>query len=182
MGLAALGAAGCATTQARAVVERPALDVPPVPARVVDPPQLPPQPPVLEPVGDLPAVSPTSGKPRPQPQRDTAKPDPKVEPPPLEMPVTPAASPSQAPVPPLRTSGTGDTAEAVRQINEMKERALKILNGINKDQLSADRRTHWDNARLYVTQTEDALKAMNLDFARKLAEKAELLAKELQGR
>lgn len=180
--LLALGTGACATTQAKAPVERPSLDVPPVPARVVDPPALPPQPPIMEPVGDLPSVSPTSGKPRPQPQRDTAKPDPKVEAPPVEVPAAPPANPSQAPVPPLRTAATADSTEAVRQINEMKDRTIKILKGINKDQLPPERRTHFDNAWLFLTQADDAVKASNLDSAKKLAEKAELLAKELLSR
>lgn len=183
IGLAALTAAACATAQANAPIERPALDVPPVPARSVDPPAIPPQLPVLEPIGELPAVSPTSGKPRPRPQPDAAKADPKTaEAPPVEPPATPPPTSAQAQVPPLRTAATADSTEAVRQINEMKDRTVKMLNGINKDQLTPERRTHWDNAWLFLTQADDAVKASNFDFAKKLAEKAELLARELQGR
>ena len=75
--LLAVLAAGCATTRAQTPAERmPALEVPPVPPRVIDPaPPLPlPQP---EPVEELPtAAPPAASKPKPPP-RETQKPEPK---------------------------------------------------------------------------------------------------------
>jgi hypothetical protein len=160
-------------------VERPSLEVPPVPARVIEPAPLPSPPPGPEPVGDLPPASPT--KPKPQPPRDTAKPDPKVEAPPAEA-APPPAQPSAPAVPPLRTANTPDSNEATRQIRDINDRAMKTLNTLDYQNLSNERKAQWQNAKLLISQSEDALRASNFEFARNLAEKAERLAKELQGR
>jgi hypothetical protein len=179
--LLGLAAAGCATTQARAPVERPALDVPPVPARVIEPAPLPPRGP--EPVADLPPENPTTNpRPRPQqPPRDP-KPDPKVEAAPADPAKPPTQTPpAQAPVPPLRTQATPDGAQAARQIQEINERALRTLNTLDYQKLSDERKAQWQNAKLLISQSEDALKAANLEFAKNLAEKAERLANELRG-
>ena len=77
----ALQAAACVTARAQVQPEdRPALDVPPVPPRVIEP--LPPEPPPIEPVGELPTapVNPPRAKPpardrtgRPPPSRSRLK-------------------------------------------------------------------------------------------------------------
>jgi hypothetical protein len=176
LGLAA-GAAGCATTQAKAPVDRPALEVPPVPPRVIaaaPAPQLAP-----EPVPDLPPA-PANPRPRP-PQRDTSKPEAKPETPPVEAPAAPP--PAQQPVvPPLRTGGSPDSAEAARQITDIRNRAKKLLDDTDYRKLTRDQQAQYDNAKRFIDETDEALRTKNFEFARGVAEKAERLARELQGR
>jgi hypothetical protein len=170
--LVSLTGAACSTAGAIAPpVERPALDVPPVPPRLVEPVPLPP-PPGPEPVPELPPQSTT--KPTTKPAVGTAKPDPKVEPPPVEPPPVP-------PTPPLRTPGTPDAAEATRRIREISARAQSILDTTDYQQLNQERQAQYQNAKLLINQSEEAIKASNFEFARNLAEKAERLAKELRG-
>jgi hypothetical protein len=175
--LAALGASACATTQASAPVERPALEVPPVPPRVIEPAPAPLAAP--DPVAELPPA-PAPPKPRP-PQRDTTKPDPKPEVPAVEPPPsTPPAA--QPPVPPLRTASSPDSAEATRQISDIRNRAKKLLEGTDYQKLSQEQQAQYDNAKRFIDEADEALKAKNFEFARGVAEKAERLARELQGR
>jgi hypothetical protein len=174
--LAAFGAA-CATTQAAAPIERPALEVPPAPPRLVEPVVLP-QPIGPEPVEDLPPPVNTATRAKPSPT--TAKPDPKTEPPPVDPPPAP---PAVAPaVPPLRTPDSPRAAEATKRIYEITGRAAGLLNNTDFGQLSRPRQEQYLNAQLLINQAEAAIKAANFEFARNLAEKAERLAKELQGR
>jgi outer membrane biosynthesis protein TonB len=182
LGLVAAAASGCATTQANAPVERPVLEVPPVPPRLIEPPP-PPQLPPPEPVPDLPAA-PANPRPRPQGARDNnARPDPKVaETPPVEAPVPVAQPPVQAAVPPLRMPSTPEGAEATRQIREITQRAQGILNTVDYRMLTPERRAQYDSAKMFITQAEDAIKAANFEFARSVAEKAEKLARDLQSR
>ena len=183
LALAGAALASCSTTQARVPVEVPALDVPPVPPRLIEPaPPPPPPPPIMEPVGDLPPVSPTTNRPRPQPPRDASKPEVKTEPPPVEAAAPPAAPAATPAVPPLRTPNTPDGNEAARQIRELNDRARALLNSTDYQALSDDRKAVYNDAKRIVTLAEDAMKAANFVFARNLAEKAEKLARELQGR
>jgi hypothetical protein len=172
---AATGA--CATTHAAVPIERPPLEVPPAPARLVEPALLP-QPAGPEPVGDLPPASSTGAKPKPA--SSPAKPDPKSEPPPVDPPATPPAA--QPPVPPLRTPDSPNAVEATRRIQEITARAEGILKVTDFGALSRARQEQYRNAQLLISQAEAAVKAANFEFARNLAEKAERLAKELQGR
>lgn len=178
--LAAATAAACTTTRAAMPVERPALDVPPVPPRLVEPAPLPlAQPPKPDPVGDLPAAPATAGKPAAKPSPPPTKPDPKAETPPADPPATPEA---QAAVPPLRTPGTRDAQEATRLILEISARAQEIVDRTDPRTLNRERRAQFEHTKLLISQAGDAIKAANFEFARNLAEKAERLAKELQGR
>ena len=178
----ALGAAACATTQAKVPVDRAPLEVPPVPPRVIEA-LPPPPPPPVEPVGPLPPVSPTnSSRTRPPAQKDTAKPDPKAaEIPPVEA--APAQQPPpQAPVPPLRTPGTPDAAEASKQIRDINARAQSMLDAIDYRGLDAERKAQYDSVKMFISQAEDAIKAANFEFGKNMAEKAERLVKELRSR
>lgn len=168
-------AAACGTARAAVPVERPALEVPPVPPRNVEPVLLPPAPPP-EPVPDLPPPTSTAARAKPVPPA-TAKPDPKAETPPVEP-----AAPPPAPTPPLRTPGTPDADEATRRVREISRRAQNILDNTDYGLLSRERKAQYDNAKLLITQTDAAIKVSNFEFARNLAEKAERLARELQGR
>jgi outer membrane biosynthesis protein TonB len=174
------GSAACASAQAKSPSDRPNLEVPPVPPRVIEARVVEPPPP--EPVEELPPVAqvPPPKRATPPP-RDTAKVEPKT-PEPAQSTEPPAAAPVAAPVPQLRTPNTVDGAEATRQIHEVIERAKKGLAAIDSARLSTERRQQFEQAKLMVTQSEDALKGSNFEFARNLADKADRLAKELQGR
>jgi hypothetical protein len=175
--LAALVSA-CGATHAAVPIERPALEVPPAPPRLVEPVPLPP-PPGPERVPDLPPPSPAGAATKPKPAPTTTKPDPKTEAPPPDPPPPPAAQPS---VPPLRTPDSPGAAEATRRIREITQRAEALLKAIDVQTLNRARREQYLNAQLLISQAEAAIKAANFEFARNLAEKAERLARELPGR
>jgi hypothetical protein len=169
----------CASAQAKSPADRPALEMPPVPPRVIEAP--PPEPAPPEPAAELPAPPAPTPPPRTRnpSARDTAKPDPKPEPPPVEQTLT--ASPAPAPaLPPLRTPGTPEGPEAARQVRDAVERATKKLDSIDYKRLTAARRAEYDSARLTIKQSETALKSGKFDIALNLAEKAEGIAKELR--
>jgi hypothetical protein len=168
---------GCAAAQAKTPIERPNLEVPPPPPRVIEP-VTPVEVPPPDPVGDLPA-SPATPRQRPASQREPAKPaeSPRTDPVVEQPAVTPP--PATPPLPPLRTPSAPDAAVQVRQIID---RATGTLNSIDYRALSQGQRAQYDNAKLLIKQAEDAVKASNFDFGRNLADKAERIAKELQGR
>jgi hypothetical protein len=171
--------AGCATTRAHAPAARlPALEVPPVPPRVIEPP--PPMPvPQPEPVEDLPPAQPTAtAKPRP-PRDTTQKPEPKPDPTTVEQPPVAAANPP-ASVPPLRTSKMGDSVQAERQIRDIIGRANALLGKVNYQKLSPERQKAYDQAKQFIEGAEGAIRDAKFEYALELADKAETLAKELQ--
>lgn len=181
VGLAAVGASACATTRAAGPVERPALEVPLPPPRVIVP-LPPPQSPLPDPVEDLPgAGAPAPARPRPPRDRDNSKPDPKPEETKPQDPAPPA-SPTPAPVPQLRIQETGDSAQMESQIRSIIDRTLETLKGIDYQKLQKPRQKAYDDAKLFATQADEALKGKNLVFAKELADKAERLTKELTGR
>jgi outer membrane biosynthesis protein TonB len=174
-------AAACASAQARTPADRPALEMPPVPARVID--ASPPEPALPEPVADLPAAPAPAPPPRaktPPPPRETAKPEPKpTEPAPAEQ---AAAVPPAPPLPQLRTPGTPEGPEAARRVSTVIDRARKTLKSIDYQRLPAASQAEYNSANLTITQSEEALKTGKVDIALNLAEKAEKIAKELQSR
>jgi hypothetical protein len=180
--LASAGAA-CSSARASTPVERPALEVPPPPPRVIVANPGPDQP-FLEPVEELPAV-PNAAPTRPRPQRE--KPEAKQEPPKTEAappppdPIPPVSQP--APAPQLKTAeNAGGAAQLTAQIRDSLTRTRGILDKIDPNGLSEQRRKAHADAKLFAQQADEALKGNNLLFAKELAEKAERLAKELQGR
>lgn len=179
----AAASGACASAQAKSPADRPTLEVPPVPPRVIESKPLSPPPPA--PVEDLPPVAPLPPRTRtPPPPKEAPKPEPKpADPAPVtEQPAPAAAAPATAPVPQLRTPETVDGAEATRQVHDVIERAKRELENINYQRLNNERRQQYESAKLMVTKSEDALKQSDFGLARQLAEKAERLAKELQGR
>ena len=179
--LASALVSGCATTRAEVPRERPALDMPLPPPRVIVP--LPPPDPPLEPVGELPGnTAPAPSRPRPPQQRpveNNPKPDPKPEETAKPADPPPAVAP---PVPQLRTPEVGNTAQVAAQVRDTIERTKKTLDNVDYRTLARVRQKAYDDAKLFYTQAEEALKNNNLLVAKELAEKAERLAKELQGR
>ena len=91
-------------------------------------------------------------------------------------------TPTTQPPPPLRTPGTADSAEAARQVREVIDRAAKGLASVDYGRISRERRTQYDNAKLFIQQAEEAIKQSNYVYARELADKADRIARELQGR
>jgi outer membrane biosynthesis protein TonB len=173
------GAAACTTTKAAAPIEHPALDVPPPPPRVVVP--LPPPQPQLEPVESLGSDAlPAPPRPRPAP-KETQKPEQKPEDP---KPPEPTPPPAQAPPPPpvLRMPETTSSAQLAKQIQDSIARSKAILEKVDYRRLSSVGVKAYEESKLFAQEAEDALKENNLAYAKELADKAERLAKGLQGR
>lgn len=154
-----------AKAQVRTEVELPLLDPPPPPPRVVtiyqDEPVVVPAPPVVEAV----------------PARPPAR-APRVE----TKPETPAATESSAdaakPAPPSLTLSLspGTEAQTVGAIRELMARASRDLARVNASALNADGRAQVDAARRFLQQADEALKARNVVYAGKLADKAATIA------
>jgi hypothetical protein len=181
VGLIAVGASACATTRAEAPRERPGppLDVPVPPPRVIAP--LPvPDPPPIPPVNNIPGGNaPAPAKPRPpRPvENNTAKPEQKSE----EKPETPA-QPNPAPVPQLSIPEAGDTSKLTADTLATIDRTRAALEKVDYRRLSEPGQKNYNDAKLFADQAEAALKASKFLEAKELAEKAERLAKALQGR
>jgi len=171
-GLAAAGAlAGCAKAQAVASPVMPALAPPDVPPRVVA--EYPPDPPLpAEPVSAE-AVTPPPPPPRP-PRRDTARPEVATE----EPQTPPAAAPAAAP-PALALQMPGASAQADQSVRALLARAARDLGRVDYQALDADGRAQYETARRFMQQADDALKARNVMFAGKLADKAATMASVL---
>lgn len=179
--LLGLAAAACTTTRAAAPVERPTLEVPPPPPRVVVPLQ-PSQPNQLEPVENLGPVPPSFAKPRPQRDNSNPKVEPKPEDPkPVDPP--PVTPPAQEPAatPQLRLPENSGSPQ-VSQILEVIGRARAILSKVDFEPLPAAAKKAYKESEMFGAQAQDALKSNNLALAREFADKAERLAKGLQGR
>lgn len=183
--LLALGAVGCgAKAQARTPTDRPPLDAPPPPPRVI----------ASAPVetGTESGEKPVAGAPgttrrppstarlggattsRPDVKPESPKPEPvleKVEP--------PRPEPS---VGLLQTTPPGNEAEAEKNIRALLTTAGQTLARVDYRALKPDARTQYNTAKRFMQQAEDALKAKNLAFAQKLADKAAELARSLPGR
>lgn len=161
----ALGGSGCA---ARAQVpvpepELPVLQPPPAPERIiaiyVDP---------VTPVEAPPPAEPSA--PRPLPQRPAA-------PAPAPDPVVTEGPPAPPPPPPLTlTPVPGSEAKTEASIRALLAQVSRDLGRVTTSSLSADGRTQFEAATRFVQQSEEALKARNLVYAGKLADKAAAMA------
>lgn len=164
-------AGACTTTRAAAPLERPALAVPPPPPRIVVP--LPAPEPRLEPVESLPAAPAAPPRAKPPRDKEATKPEAKPEEPKPAEP--PAATP---PAPQLRMPETTNP----QQITDSIARGRAVIAKVAYGPLSNVHKKAYEDSKLFAQQAEDALKANNLALAKELADKAERLAKELQGR
>ena len=176
--LAGAASAACASASAKAPPDRPTLEVPAPPTKVVDPPARPD--PMPDPVQELPATQPANTRPSRPASREQARNDPKPETPTAEAappPVTPVAPPPQ-----LRQPGTPESGEAAKQVQTIIDRAAKALDSVNTRGFTKARRAVYENARGLLTQAQEALKKSDFDNAKKLADKVEQTAKELGGR
>ena len=178
LGWLALASACAATVKTKAPVERPNLDVPPPPPRVIEPAPVPEA--LPDPVPELPPP-PAPTKPRPQPRPQPA--EPKAESKPEQAPESGTTSaPPANQVPQLRTPQTADGTEAEKTVRATLERAKAVLNTVNFNPLSNERKKAYNDAKAFIQQAEDAVKDRNYVFAQSLATKAETLATELAGR
>jgi len=163
---ASLGACA-AKAQVRSEVEVPLLDPPPPPPRVV---AAYPEP---EPLAIAPAAEPVlPSKPPPRPARPEQRPEPaNAAPEPVE------ALPRPAPPPSLTlTPMPGSEAQTVTAIRDLLGRAARDLSRVNAGALNSDGRSQYETARRFLEQAEDALKARNIVFAGRLADKAATMA------
>jgi hypothetical protein len=170
-------AAACSSAKGQVRIDdTPTLAVPPVPPRVIEP--VPPaEPQELEPVPDLPPPA-ESTPPKKSQARDRSAEKPKPD----AAPDTVVATNPPAPVPPLRTATSPGPEVAQQQVRDMLERARKMLESIDTNQLSQDRKDNHKAAWNFIGEAEAALKASNYVQAKALAERAEATARALVGR
>jgi hypothetical protein len=177
--LVLIAASACTTARAAKPVERPALEVPPPPPRVIAPLPLPDLPPV-----DFVLEAPTNNMPSSPRSRARAekpeppKPEQKPEPPPAD----PPPAPPQPASPALRIPENADTTQQQNQIKAQIATAKAILDKTDYGPLKPPLKNAYDQAKNFVSEAEAALKSGNLVYAKETAEKAERLAKELQNR
>lgn len=175
-----VAATACARPQPAVTPDSPPpLEVPVVPPRVLAPLPEPAPPPAEQEAEPRPA---RPARPASRPETDRpAKPETTPETP-VETPPEPAAKPPEAPPAVLQTPQTVDDGEAARRVREVLGRAERDLGRVNRAGLGPDARAQFDTARRFIDQAEGALKARNYVFATYLADKAETLARGLQGR
>lgn len=165
---ASLGACA-AKAQVREEAAMPLLDPPPAPPRVVAAYEAEPEPLLITPPVET-AAAPVKPAPRP-PRTEPAKPETIANAPEPPEPVRPAPTPSLT-----LTPSPGSEQQTVAAINDLLLRARRDLARVNAASLNADGRTQFDQARRFLQQAEDALKAKNIVFAGKLADKAATMA------
>ena len=167
--LAASLSACAAKAQVRSEIEVPLLDPPPPPPRVVAEYAEP------EPLPAAPTVEPTAPvKPAPRPPRVEQRQEPAnatPEQPPAEAVVRPAAPPSLT-----LTPTPGSEAQTVTAIRELLGKAARDLSRVNAGALNSDGKAQFDTARRFIQQADEALKARNIVFAGRLADKAATMA------
>ena len=179
--LTSMTAVACAHTQAKTIIELPALDMPSAPPRVVEASE-----PQQAPLIALPDEATPSLRPRPAvaPRAEAPRPpEPaKVEQAATEVPKPTDDAPKPASPTTLQATPTQREAEVERGVRNLIARATSDLGRVDYKALNVDARNQYDTARRFATQAEDALKARNLVFANNLADKAAALAAQLLGR
>lgn len=172
LGLTALAAsAACAKAQAVATPSMPALSPPEAPPRIIA---------EYEPDPPLPAepVTAEAVAPRPRPARPVRRDPPRTGVTADEGPAPP--TPAVAiPPPALALQTSNATAKADQSVRELLGRAGRDLQRVDYRVLDADRRAQYDTVKGFMQQAEDALKARNVIFAGKLADKAATMAAAL---
>lgn len=172
-GLFALVASAACATKAQAVAApaMPALAPPEAPPRIIA---------EYEPDPPLPAepVTAEAVTPRPRPARPVRRDPPRTGTAAEETPTPP--SPAVAiPPPALALQTSSASAKADQSVRELLARAGRDLQRVDYRGLDADRRAQYDTAKGFMQQAEDALRARNVIFAGKLADKAATMASAL---
>ena len=163
---ASLGACA-AKAQVRSEAPLPMLDPPPPPPRVVA--VYTPEP---EPIVPTPAVEPAAPvRPPSRPSRPEQKPEPAATTPETVESAVRPATPSLTLTP---TPGSESTTAAA--IRDLLGRATRDLGRVNSASLNSDGRAQYDTARRFIQQAEEALRASNIVYAGKLADKAATMA------
>lgn len=177
--LAVAASTACATAKAKTAPERPALEVPAPPAKVIETTPMPET--TAEPVPELPPEKPTSTRTsKPAASREPARTDPKPEPP-TSADTTSAPAAPVTPAPQLRPAGT-DPSEAAKQVQAMILRARQAISAVNCPSLTPPKKMVCENAHLTLKQAEEALSKSDFENAKKLAQKVEDTARELGAR
>jgi hypothetical protein len=178
--LAGVASTACATASAKAAPDRPTLEVPAPPAKVIETTPLPETTP--EPVPELPPQAPSNPRPsRPQ-SREPVRTDPKPEATTTTT-ETPAASvPPVTPPPQLRPANTPEASEAEKQARVAFDRAKQALDSIKLKELAKAKKPVYDDAVRMLATAGEALKKSDFDNAKKLAQKVEDTARELGAR
>jgi len=167
VGLTASLGACAAKAQARTEVEMPLLDPPPAPPRVVAN-----YPIELEAVPVAPTVEPAAPARAPVRTQRPERPEPaQAAPEPVQEAPRTASSASLT-----LTPSPGTETQTAAAIRDLMARATRDLARINQASLNADGRTQFDTARRFLQQADEALKARNIVFAGKLADKAATMA------
>lgn len=158
-----------APSSAEAPVVRPAPQLPP-------PPEIAPAAPSTEPEAVIPTPSPEVPPPAaPKPTRRPAHPS---TPAPAPAPAQPAAP---APAPQLAIVLTPDQERQYNaEIDERLQRAEASLRSIGNRQLNKEQQASVEETRNFIRQAQ-AMRATDLPGARRLAERAEVLARNLAG-
>lgn len=167
VGLTASLGACAAKAQTRTEVEMPLLDPPPAPPRVVAN-----YPIELESVPVVPTVEPAAPARAPVRTQRPERPEPaQAAPEPVQEAPRTASSASLT-----LTPSPGTETQTAAAIRDLMARATRDLSRINQASLNADGRTQFDTARRFLQQADEALKARNIVFAGKLADKAATMA------
>jgi hypothetical protein len=166
LGLVAATAA-CGRMQAKTPVPVAALDMPPPPARLLIPVELP------EPAPEAPEPeAPATPPPAPSRPRETATRPPTTTAPPATAPAADAA-----PAAVLQTTPQASATE--ERVKALIASADSSLRSVSFRDLGANARAQYDAARSYIRQASDAVKAKNYVFAEFLANKASDLVRLL---
>jgi hypothetical protein len=144
----------------------PSLDPPPPPPRVVA--VYAPEP---EPVAVTPALEPATPVRPPSRPRPEQRPEPAANTPESAEAVSRPAPPSLT-----LTPSAGSESQTAAAIGALLERAKRDLSRVNSASLNHDGRAQYDTARRFIQQAEEALKARNIVYAGKLADKAATMA------
>ena len=169
IGLLTASFGACAAkAQVRSEVPLPTLDPPPPPPRVVA--IYTPEP---EAIPLTPAVEPAPpARPPSRPARPEQKPEaPANSPEPVESAARPVPPPSLT-----LTPTPGSESQTAAAIRDLLGRATRDLSRVNSASLNNDGRAQYDTARRFIQQAEEALKARNIVYAGKLADKAATMA------
>jgi hypothetical protein len=167
--LAGALAAGCsAHAEPLTASVTPTLNVPEPPGRYVLPA---PEQPTLPPTVEEPPASSASASTAKPPVRN---PNPRVppSPPPTE---TPVAVPTPTPTPAILLT-SANTAEFEKRVNAQLDVARSLLGQVNTPPPGTEARAHYDAAKGFIRQAEEALKVKNLIYAGALADKAATMA------
>lgn len=156
----------CATTQAAAESPMPVLSPPDVPPRVVA--EYEPDPPLPAAPVSAEAVTPPARPARP-PRREPVRPE--APPEDAQGPPVPQAAPQ-----PALALQSGSGARADQSVRTLLAQAAVDLSRVDYQSLDADGRAQYDTAKRFMTQADEALRARNVVYAGKLADKAATMA------